>query len=124
MKLPLLPVWLLFGFSASSQAFKVDVPTVMKQSDAPRLFKDNLFPQKIHKDSLIEKLRVFVGGKKLNPGIYYLPQDNRSCHAPDTKDIAAIPNARPGVQVPFKSAIPNPGGQDKPLIPQPKSPIK
>jgi hypothetical protein len=124
MKLQLLTVLLIVGFSASSQTFEVDVPKIMKQSDALKLFKDNTSPQKIHKDSLIEKLRVSVIGKKLNPGIYYLPQDNMPCLAPDTKDIAAIPNAWPNVQVPFKSAIPNPGLQDKPLIPQPKNPAK
>ena len=124
MKLPLLTALLIIGFSASSQTFEVDVPKVMKQSDILKLFKNNTSPQKIQKDSLMEKFRVSVTGKKANPGIYYLPQDNMPCLVPDTKDIAAIPNAWPQAQVPFKSAIPNPGLQDKPLVPQPKSPAK
>ena len=124
MKLPLLTAMLAFGLSASSQTFEVDVPKIMKRSEALKLFRNTTPPQKIHKDSLMEKFRVSVIGKKANPGVYYLPQDNMPCLVPDTKDIAAIPNAWPHVQVPFKSAIPNPGLQDKPLIDQQKATTK
>ena len=124
MKLQLLIVLLIVGFSASSQTFEVDVPKIMKQPDALNLFKNNMFPQKIHKDSLIENFGVNIVGNMLSSGVYYLPQDNMPCLVPDTKNIAAIPNAWSNVQVPFKSMIPNMGLQNKPLIPQPKSPVK
>jgi hypothetical protein len=42
------------------------------------------------------------------PGVYNLPQDNMPCIVPDTKEIAAIPNAVLKIENPFISKIPNP----------------
>ena len=49
------------------------------------------------------------------PGIYRLSQDGMPCLIPDTKDIAAIPNAVPRVEVPFRSRIPNGAPLQSPL---------
>jgi hypothetical protein len=69
------------------------------------------------KDSLIKDFHSLVL-KHNKPGVYALPQDNMPCIVPDTKDIAAIPNAWLRPSVPFRSAIPNPGLKEKPLVPQ------
>jgi hypothetical protein len=114
MKPLLLITCFAFYISSSAQEFKVDVPNVMKQSDVSR--KHYEIGKSINKDSLIKKFKGFFSMKG-NPGIYYLPQDNMPCLVPDNKDIAAIPNTWPNVQVPFKTNIPNPGLQNKPLVP-------
>lgn len=49
---------------------------------------------------------------KVQPGIYFLPQDNMPCKVPDTNEIATIPNPSP-ITIPFKSHIPNPLRNDK-----------
>jgi hypothetical protein len=41
------------------------------------------------------------------PGIHILPLDGMPCIVPDTKDIAAIPNAMPSDLFPFKNTMPN-----------------
>lgn len=111
---------LLFLFSgfyicSSAQDFKVDVPNVMKQSDVVKRHYETGKP--VDKDSLIKKFKDYFSMKE-EPGIYYLPQDNMPCIVPGTKDLAAIPNAWPRAQIPFNSTIPNPGLQNKPLVPQ------
>lgn len=120
MKLLLLAAFtVLYLSSSAQQSFQVDVPKVMKQSDV--LKKLNM--KSISKDTLIKKFKDYLSMKQ-NPGIYYLPQDNMPCLVPDTKDIAAIPNAWPHPSVPFKGTIPNPGLQEKPLVPQSKDRTK
>ena len=129
MKLRLLTALLLFGFSASAQVSITEGPKLLKQSNVlgqlPNdMLQNDIFSQKINKDSLTEQFRGIVIGKKATSGIYYLPQDTMPCLVPDTKDLAAIPNAWLNVQVPFKSFMPNPGLQDKPLIDQQKTTTK
>jgi hypothetical protein len=121
MKLLLLITCSAFYISSSAQEFKVDVPKIMKQSDV--LKKHYEIGKSVNKDSLIKKFKDYFSMKS-NAGIYYLTQDNMPCIVPDTKDIAAIPNAWPNVQIPFKTTIPNPGLQNTPLVPQLKDKIK
>jgi hypothetical protein len=124
MKLLLLAAFAVFSISASSQTFKTDVQKLMKESELGKRFNSRLqFQRPIYKDSLIKDLKSFLSSEKRGPGVYFLPQDNMPCLIPDTRDIAMMPNAWPSVQVPFKSAIPNPGLKNKTLI-EPKNKTK
>lgn len=87
----------------------------LTQEDADVLLKNyrlNNQPKIILHDSLNKwRSRNFsIMSKK--PGVYKLPQDGMPCIVPDTKDIAAIPNAFKGT-----SAIPYTG--NPPHIPNP-----
>jgi len=117
MKLLLLAAFVVLFMSASSQTFKTDIPKLMKEPELRKRFNNRVqFQRPIYKDSLIKDLKSFLSSEKRGPGVYFLPQDNMPCLVPDTKDIAMIPNGWPSVQVPFKSAIPNPGLKNKLLI--------
>lgn len=70
------------------------------------------------KDSTILQLLPLYGAQ-VQPGIYRL-RDGMPCIVPDTKDIAAIPNAWPAPQkLPYPATIPNSGKGLYPLLPQP-----
>ena len=75
--------------------------SIVKQRTAKRMH----LPQQ--KDSLIKQFKAYMAKAK-NDNIRYLPQDHMPWIVPDAAAIAIIPNAWPHVQVPFKSAIPNP----------------
>jgi len=65
------------------------------------------------KNKLLADTAIVVpwrGGYTLNqrtPGVYTLPQDGMPCIVPNTKDIAAMPNAFPQKQLPKLGQIPN-----------------
>ncbi len=87
----------------------------MKQFD----LLQKLRSRKISNDSLLKKFQKYVGAKK-QIGIIYLHQDNMPCIIPDTKHIAAIPNAWNKITIPFKSEyhpIPDPLLQEKLFVP-------
>ena len=124
MKLLLITASLFFVLGASAQSEDSDIPKLLKEYQLRKQFNSRVqFERPIYKDSLIKELKDFYSRKK-NPGVYHLPQDNMPCFVPDTKEIAAIPNAWPDVQVPFQSKMPNPGLKNKPLIEQPKDKAK
>lgn len=107
-----------FVLQAGAQDFKDELEKLknrglLKQGDVFELNNEQLKKS----DSLGKYFHEWVL-KTHKPGVYALPQDNMPCLVPDIKDIAAIPNAWPRPKVPFKSAIPNPGLKEKPLVPQ------
>jgi hypothetical protein len=110
-----------FFSTVSAQEFKVDVPKIMKHSN---VFKQLNTPKRsFNRDSLIQGLQNFFTTKH-HPGMYYLPQDNMPCLVPDTEDVSAMPNVWPQPETSFKSAMPNPGFREKPLIERPKDKTK
>ncbi len=119
MKLLSLIGCCIFFTSAWAQTIKVDVLKNMNRPGVLKPFRNNIFLEKIHQDTLIKKFQAPLVGKKIEPGIYYMPQDNMPCLVPDVRDLAAIPNGWPNVQLPFKSGIPNPGLPQQPL-PEPQ----
>lgn len=124
MKLLLIPACLCFGLGAFAQTEDVNTSKLLKEYLLRKRFNSRVqFQRPIYKDSLIKVFKDFYSMKQA-PGIHYLPQDNMPCLVPDTKDMAAIPNAWPHVQLPFQSAIPNPGLQNKPLVDRPKDKAK
>ena len=62
---------------------------------------------RISADSLIFKIMSQNDARRLER-VKYLRQDNMPCVVPNTKDIAAIPNAAPAITIPFPTTIPNP----------------
>ena len=74
----------------------------------------NLSSSRINIDSLIFRVRTENERRKAER-IKYLKQDNMPCVVPDTKDIAAIPNAARTITVPFPTTIPNPAQKETPI---------
>jgi len=64
----------------------------------------------------VQLLDTTAKGKQLSailknptPGVYRMPQDGMPCVVPDTKEIAAMPNAWKGkLGMPYQGRIPNP----------------
>ena len=75
----------------------------MKQADLLR-------QKRLFNDSLAGTFHI-TSVYRNQGNIIYLPQDHMPCVKPNTKDIAAIPNAWKNVEVPFRpklTPIPNP----------------
>jgi hypothetical protein len=117
----LLIICFVFGIHAFAQEFKVDVPKIMKHSGILKQW--NSSKRSLNRDSLIRGFQNFFTMKH-NPGVYNLPQDNMPCVVPDTEDVSTMPNPWLQPEAPFKSAIPNPGLREKPLIEKPKDKAK
>jgi hypothetical protein len=72
------------------------------------------------KDSIILHLLPFW--RPCTTGCVYRLRDGMPCIVPDTKDIAAMPNAWPAPQkLPYPTTIPNGGKGLFPVLPQPVS---
>lgn len=112
MKQLLLTGSFLFSVCAMAQELKYDIPKKVIVTQRPGIYTTPLSPQQT--DSLIKQFKT--GMVKVGSGIRYLPQDGMPCLVPDTKDIVAIPNAWPKVEVPFASKIPNPALPNRPSI--------
>ncbi|RYZ00234.1 MAG: hypothetical protein EOO11_02275 [Chitinophagaceae bacterium] len=122
MKLPLLLLALAAAGSAGAQrpldslqaklrerlaGRYPQMPNAFAPRKAPFVMKAPGIPLEPATDKALPYLALQVA-----PGTYALPQDGTPCIVPDTKGIAAIPNAAPVLQVPFSSNIPNPYAPD------------
>lgn len=112
----LLPL-LLLSFAAQAQNPKFDAKKFKEDAS----YRDALLNYLSQKN---QRENASIGGATVGspvlinpkPGVHRLPQDNMPCIVPDTKNIAAMPNAWKGaVKVPYRS---NP-----PQIPNPALPI-
>lgn len=113
-----------FVLQAGAQDFKDELEKLknrglLKQGDVIELNNEQL---RRH-DSLGKYFHDQVL-KTQKPGVYALPQDNMPCLVPDTKEIAAIPNAWGKLSVPFISNIPNPGLKITPVVPKGDEKVK
>lgn len=120
MKQLLLMGSFLFSFCAMAQEFKYDIPKKVVVTQRPDIYTLPLSPQQ--RDSLIKQFKTDM--VKVGSGIHYLPQDGMPCLVPDTKDIVAIPNAWPKMEVPFMSQTPNPALPNRPSVIVPKNDTK
>jgi hypothetical protein len=110
MKLLLIMVFCLFAACANSQATNEQ----LSQKQAHEIMKNyrrGTLPKVVLTHSLINRFnRSYLVNQK-KPGVYHL-KDGMPCIVPDTKNIAAIPNAWKGsIKTPYQSnepAMPNP----------------
>lgn len=76
----------------------------LSDTDLKKIFEKN--------KRLLQKPNIQTPTLQLNrndkAGVLSLRQDNMPCFVPDTRAIAAIPNAMPQLQIPAIAAIPNP----------------
>ena len=115
MKALLLPLLFLFSASLFAQADQ-DAVIKKKLDELRRRRQIETEHNKVwmlpNRNKNITPLSYLQNPK---PGVHRLPQDGMPCIVPDTKDIAAIPNAAPRVEVPFRSRIPNGSPLQPPL---------
>jgi hypothetical protein len=84
MKLLLLLTSFSISAVVSAQNFQPDIDKMVSKSK----FRDLL-----NIETIDVKAAPFELGKNPEPGVYSLPQDNMPCIVPDTKELAAMPNA-------------------------------
>lgn len=121
MKPPLTLLPLLFicfaVIGAQAQTGSFDVESLNQNPDYLQWFRNKTTVIPNNKDFLINlnKNQRFLQNAK--PGVHCLLQDGMPCLVPDTKDIAAIPNAWKGkIIIPFTGnfpRIPNPVQRQK-----------
>lgn len=100
------PLFLLLTFTAAAMAaqaqeFKPDMQKLIKSYVENQKGKER-FSAPTAKESPIYK-----PGETGKPGVYALKQDGMPCIVPNTKDIAAIPNAFANKQLSKLAQIPN-----------------
>lgn len=117
MKLLFVLLCTTLSLSLSAQVLGPDVEKQIEESIRKRVEEDKTRKMRpshplLNLEPLPEEQQGQVPKK---PGIYALPQDGMPCIVPDTKDMAALPNAAPLVY-PYR--------QDMPAKPYPKGSTK
>ncbi len=109
---------LFCGFSSLSfaQVFESDIKKLADKAVAKNFQKQN--KATVFKVWPTQPI-VISSATKLEPGVYALPIDNMPCIVPDTKEIAAMPNALP--YYPLIKAGRMPGSKKPVLMPSKKS---
>ncbi len=113
---------LFCGFStlSISQVFEPDLKKLADKAATQNFQKQNkpqvlkVFP----KQPIVTSTAI-----KPKPGVYVLPLDNMPCLVPDTKQIAAIPNALTYYHPPKIGRMPGTGNKTTSILP-PKSMVK
>jgi hypothetical protein len=106
MKKLLLVAFVLTAANLYSQEFQPDLNKLIARSKLSSIKKDTSKPTLRHPFTLDLKM---LAPKSFNrePGVHALPQDGMPCIVPDTKRIAAMPNAATKHRVPPANRIPN-----------------
>ena len=97
----------LIGLSQISEDF-----IIKNQLKSTKEIQKILTNENLHLNRLSTKVSSPLYLVNPEPGIHTLPLDGMPCIVPDTKDIAAIPNAMSNSLIPFKNTMPNAVPQD------------
>ncbi len=109
---------LFCGFSSLSfaQVFKPDIKKLADKAAAQNFQKQN--KPLVFKARLRQPIVTSTSIKR-EPGVYALPIDNMPCVVPDTKDIAAMPNALSHFPSLLAGRMPNKGSKNAiPIVPK------